>query len=196
MSSPVLVEKVRHHSYEKPLADLQSYLDAMDAVRYSAVPPAEEPPRILAALGPRMLELAASRSLGAHPYLTTPEHTAQARQIMGPSALLAPEQMVVLDTDPDRARAVGRAALSFYLRAPGYLANLRRLGFGDDDWADPKAASDRLVDGVVAWGDVEVIEARVHQHFDAGADHVCLQALCGDRSLPTAEWRRLAEAFL
>ena len=196
VSSPVLVERVRKHSYDKPLSYMSAYLDAMDEARYGAVPPAEEPRRVLAALGPKMLELAATRAAGAHPYLTTPDHTLQARQVMGPAALLAPEQMVVLETDPARARAIGRAALSFYLRAPGYLANLRRLGFDDDDWADPKAASDRLVDGVVAWGDTAAIEARVREHLDAGADHVCLQALRADRELPLVEWRELAAALL
>ncbi len=196
VSSPVLVEKVRRHSYDRPLSYLRSYLDAMDEALYTAVAPPDTPPRVLAALGPRMLELAANRAQGAHPYLTTPDHTHRARQIVGPDALLAPEQMVVLDTDPTRARATGRAALAFYLRAPGYLANLRRLGFTDDDWADPKAASDRLVDGVVAWGDLGRIVARVGEHLAAGADHVCLQVLRPDRELPLVEWRELASALL
>lgn len=196
VSSPVLVEKVRKHSYDRPLSYLRSYLDAMDEALYTAVAPAEAPPRVLAALGPKMLQLAAARADGAHPYLTTPEHTRQARQILGPAALLAPEQMVVLQRDPGEARATGRAALGFYLRAPGYLANLRRLGFTDDDWADPKAASDRLVDAVVAWGDLDRVVARVREHLDAGADHVCLQVLRPDRELPLVEWRELAAALL
>jgi probable F420-dependent oxidoreductase len=196
VSSPVLVEKVRKHSYDKPLSYLTSYLAAMDEAMFNAVGPTEDPGRVLAALGPRMLELSAARADGAHPYLTTPEHTRQAREIIGPDALLAPEQMVVLETDPGTARAIGRAAVGFYLRAPGYLANLRRLGFTDDDWADPKAASDRLVDAVVAWGDLETIVRRVAEHHDAGADHVCLQVLRADRDLPLTEWRELAAALL
>jgi probable F420-dependent oxidoreductase len=196
VSSPVLVEKVRKHSYDKPLSFMRSYLAAMDEAMYTAVGPAEKQGRVLAALGPKMLELAATQADGAHPYLTTPDHTRQAREIMGAGVLLAPEQMVVLETDPTKARAIGRAAVGFYLRAPGYLANLRRLGFSDDDWADPKAASDRLVDGVVAWGDLDRVVARVREHFDAGADHVCVQVLRPDRDLPLVEWRELAAALL
>ena len=196
VSSPVLVEKVRRHSYGKPLSYLTSYLAAMDEAMFNAVGPTEDPGRVLAALGPRMLELSATRANGAHPYLTTPDHTGYAREIIGPDALLAPEQMVVLEADPGTARAIGRAAVGFYLRAPGYLANLRRLGFTDEDWADPKAASDRLVDAVVAWGDVDTIVRRVAEHHSAGADHVCLQVLRSDRDLPVTEWRELAAALV
>jgi probable F420-dependent oxidoreductase len=196
VSSPVLVENVRGHSYDKPLSYLRSYLAAMDEAMFNAVGPTADPGRVLAALGPRMLELSAARASGAHPYLTTPEHTRLAREIIGPDALLAPEQMVVLETDPGTARAIGRAAVGFYLRAPGYLANLRRLGFTDEDWADPKAASDRLVDAVVAWGDVDTVARRVAEHHAAGADHVCLQVLRSDRDLPVTEWRELAAALL
>lgn len=196
VSSPVLVEKVRRHSYGKPLSYLKSYLAAMDEAMFNAVGPTEDPGRVLAALGPRMLELSATGANGAHPYLTTPDHTGYAREIIGPDALLAPEQMVVLEADPGTARAIGRAAVGFYLRAPGYLANLRRLGFTDEDWADPKAASDRLVDAVVAWGDVDTIVRRVAEHHSAGADHVCLQVLRSDRDLPVTEWRELAAALV
>jgi probable F420-dependent oxidoreductase len=195
VSSPVLVEKVRGHDYGKPLTYMREYLDAMDAAPFNAVGPAEPPGRVLAALGPRMLELSATRADGAHPYLTTPDHTRTARDVLGPDVLLAPEQMVVLESDPSVARAIGRAAISFYLRAPGYLANLRRLGFTDDDWADWKAPSDRLVDAIVAWGDVDAAVARVREHHDAGADHVAVQVLRGDRDLPLAEWRALAPAL-
>ena len=196
VSSPVLVEKVRRHSYDKPLSYLKSYLAAMDEAMFNAVGPTEDPGRVLAALGPKMLELSATRANGAHPYLTTPDHTRHAREIIGPDALFAPEQMVVLETDPGTARAIGRAAVGFYLRAPGYLANLRRLGFTDEDWADPKAASDRLVDAVVAWGDVETVVRRVAEHHAAGADHVCIQVLRSDRDLPMTEWRELAAALV
>jgi probable F420-dependent oxidoreductase len=196
VSSPVLVEKVRKHSYDKPLSYLKSYLTAMDEAMFNAVGPTEDPGRVLAALGPKMLELSATQANGAHPYLTTPDHTLQARDIIGPDAVLAPEQMVVLETDPGTARAIARAAVGFYLRAPGYLANLRRLGFTDEDWADPKAASDRLVDAVVAWGDLDTIVRRVAEHHAAGADHVCIQVLRPDRELPLTEWRELAAALL
>ncbi len=196
VSSPVLVERVRKHSYGKPLAYLTAYLDDMDAAPFNAVKPADDPGRVLAALGPRMLELSATRANGAHPYLTTPDHTRQAREIIGADALLAPEQMVVFETDPAAARAIGRAAVGFYLRAPGYLASLERLGFSEEDWADPKAASDRLIDGVVAWGDTDTITRRIREHHDAGADHVCIQVLSANRDLPVSQWRELADALL
>jgi probable F420-dependent oxidoreductase len=196
VSSPALVQKVRHHDYDKPYSYMASYLTAMDEAMFSAVGPKDEPPRLLAALGPKMLRLAAERTVGAHPYLTTPEHTRVARDVMGPDALLAPEQMVVLETDPAKARAIGRAGVASYLRAPGYLANLKRMGFADDDWANPKEASDRLVDGIVAWGDLDAVVARVRAHHDAGADHVCVQVLRADREIPSQEWRELAGALL
>ena len=196
VSSPVLVEKVRKHSYGRPLSYMRDYLDEMDAAPYHSVPPSEKPVRVLAALGPKMLQLAASRADGAHPYLTTPDHTREAREIIGPDVLLAPEQMVVLETDPARARAVARASVGFYLRAPGYLANLRRMGFTDDDWADPKSPSDRLIDSIVAWGDAGAIARRVQEHHDAGADHVCVQVLTPPRELPIPQWRELAAALL
>lgn len=196
VSSPVLVEKVRGHSYDKPLTYMKEYLDAMDRAPFNAVGPATPPERVLAALGPKMLELSSTRANGAHPYLTTPEHTRTAREVLGPDVLLAPEQMVVLETDPSTARAIGRTAISFYLRAPGYLANLRRLGFSDHDWADPKNPSDHLVDAIAAWGDIDTVVARIREHQEAGADHVAVQVLRGDRELPIAEWRQLAPALL
>ncbi len=196
VSSPVLVQKVRGHEYTKPFAYMKEYLEAMDRAPFHAIGPARPPERVLGALGPRMLDLAATHAGGAHPYLTTPEHTRAARERLGAGPLLAPEQMVVLERDPSTAREIGRAALSFYLRAPGYLANLRRLGFSDEDWADPKSASDRLVDGLVAWGGVDESVARVRHHLDAGADHVAVQVLRGDREIPCAEWEELAPALL
>ncbi len=196
VSSPVLVEKVRGHDYTKPFSYMQEYLEAMDRAPFNAVGAATPPERVLAALGPKMLALSASHANGAHPYLTTPEHTRTSRQILGPDALLAPEQMVVLETDPATARAISRSFVSFYLRAPGYLANLRRLGFSDDDWADPKNPSDRLVDEIVAWGTIDTVVARIQEHVDAGADHVCIQVLRGDREIPLPEWRQLAPALL
>jgi probable F420-dependent oxidoreductase len=196
VSSPVLVEKVRGHEYGKPLSNMRAYLEAMDRAPFNAVGPPDPQPRVLAALGPRMLELSASQASGAHPYLTTPAHTIEARRILGPDAVLAPEQMVVLEADSDTARAIGRRAISFYLRAPGYLANLRRLGFADDDWADPKVPSDRLVDAIVAWGGLDAAVARINEHLDAGADHVAVQVLRGDAALPVEEWRQLAAALL
>jgi probable F420-dependent oxidoreductase len=142
-----------------------------------------------------MLELAAERADGAHPYLVPPEHTRRARQILGPTALLCPEVAVVLESDPERARRIARAHLGTYLQLVNYRANLARLGYGEDDLAD--AGSDRLVDEVVAWGPLEQASARVHQHLEAGADHVAVQVLTEDRArLPLDEWRALATSNL
>jgi len=174
-------------TYERPLAKLRSYLDALDA----ASPPVPADERVLAALGPRALELARDRSLGTHPYFTTPEHTAVARGVLGDGPLLAPELMVVLETDPVRAREVARRTVVRYLALPNYTNNLLRTGFTEDDIAGE--GSDRLVDAVVAWGDVDAIAARVRAHHDAGSDHVCLQVLRADpAALPLEEWRALA----
>ncbi|MFN0091441.1 MAG: LLM class F420-dependent oxidoreductase [Acidimicrobiales bacterium] len=196
VSSPALVEKVRQHDYGKPYTYMRQYLEAMDKAMFTSVAPASDPGRVLAALGPKMLALSASHAGGAHPYLTPPEHTASAREILGAGALLAPEQMVVLSTDPSAARDIARKAISFYLRAPGYLANLTRLGYGDEDWADWKAPSDRLVDAIVAWGSTDAVCGRIRAHLDAGADHVCIQVLTAGRGFPVSEWTELAGALL
>ena len=174
VSSPVIVNKIRGIPYDKPLSFMRSYLDAMDAAQYIAVPPPEPPPVVLAALGPRMLELAAERTSGAHPYNTTPEHTAFARSVMGPDARLCVEQKVMLTTDATKARATGGDVMKFYSRAPGYRACWKRLGFDDDDI---DGLSDRFVDAMVAWGDVDAIERRLTEHADAGATEVCIQVL-------------------
>lgn len=167
------------------------YLDAMDAIPLNSPAPAAPPRRLLAALGPRMLALAAERTLGAHPYFVSVEHTARARRLMGPDALLAVEQAVVLDTDLSRARETAAAHVGFYAQqAPHQTLNLRRLGFDDTDFSGP---SRRLVDSIVAYGDATAIEKRVSEHLAAGADHVCLQVLTHDpHRLPMAEWRELA----
>jgi probable F420-dependent oxidoreductase len=194
VSHAPLVEGVRGLDYSTPLADMAAHLDAMDAAPFTGLAPEGRPPRILAALGPKMLELSATKADGAHPYFTTPEHTALARDIIGPDKFLAPEHMVLLETDPDRARRVARANMARYLQLPNYTRNLKRLGFSDDEIS---SVSDRLVDAIVLWGDVESIVPRVREHLDAGADHVCVQALVEDPSeLPVDDWRRLAEALL
>ena len=163
--------------YKKPIAALTEYLDKLDEY---GVPKQR---RVVAALGPRVLELSARRSAGAHPYLTTPEHTAQAREVIGPDAFLAPEHKVVLTTDAEKARAVGRKALDIYLNLANYLSNWKRLGFTDDDVAKP--GSDALVDAVVAYGTPEQIAARLRAHLDAGADHVPVQVLTSpDKLVP------------
>src|SRR5262249_26131844 len=139
--------------------------------------------------------LAAERAAGSHPYFVPPEHTAFARKVMGKGPMLAPEQAVVLETDPTKARAVARAHMSVYLGLPNYVNNLKRLGFTDDDVAN--GGNDRLVDAIVAWGSLEAVVKRVRAHHDAGADHVCLQVLDPDpRALPMRQWRELAAALL
>jgi probable F420-dependent oxidoreductase len=186
----------RGHRYERPLDAMRAYLDAMDRAHYDA-PALEAAPtvRVLAALGPRMLALAAERADGAHPYLVPPEHTHQARQILGPTALLCPEVAVVLEAEPDRARRIARAHLATYLGLTNYRRSLARIGYGEDDLAD--AGSDRLVDAVVAWGPLEQAAGLVHQHLEAGADHVAVQVLTEDRTkLPLEEWRAIAASSL
>lgn len=194
VSHAPMVEGVRGLDYSTPLADMEAHLDAMDAAPFNGHGPEGRPPRILAALGPRMLELSAAKADGAHPFLTTPEHTARARSIIGPDKFLAPEHMVVVETDPGRAREIARFNLARYLQLPNYTRNLGRLGFTDDDIA---SISDRLVDALVAWGDPERVAAQVGQHREAGADHVCVQALVDDPTrLPIEQWRRLAEVMI
>jgi probable F420-dependent oxidoreductase len=174
--------------WRRPLSKIRDYLDELDAA--PEPPPLEE--RCLAALGPRMLELARDRSVGAHPYFVPVEHTGRAREIIGPDKLLAPEQAVLLETDPTRAREIAREHTVSYLRAENYANNLRRLGYSEDDLAH--GGSDRLVDDVVAWGDADRIRARIDEHFAAGADHVCIQVLPRGE-LPRAAWRELAPAL-
>ena len=164
--------------YKKPLDALTEYLDKLD--EYGV--PKEH--RVVAALGPQVLKLSARRSAGAHPSLTTPEHTAQARELIGPDAFLAPEHKAILTTDADKARAVGRQALEIYLNLNNYLNSWKRLGFTDSDVAKP--GSDELVDAVVAYGTVDAIAARLKQHLDAGADHVPVQVLTSPEKLVPA----------
>ena len=165
---------IRGGSYGAPVATMRAYLDAMDAAQFR-FPAPESPPRVLAALGPRMLELAAARSLGAHPYFVPVEHTAFAREVMGPDALLAPEQAVVLASDGDAARAIARQHMRYYLGLDNYRNNLLRLGWAERELED--GGSDALVDAIVACGDVDAVGARIRAHLEAGANHVCVQAL-------------------
>jgi probable F420-dependent oxidoreductase len=170
-----LVSDMRGHVYARPVATMRSYLEAMRAAPYQAPPPSQPPSTVLAALGPRMLALAAEMTDGAHPYCVTPEHTAQARRILGPGKLLCPELMVLLETDAAKARAGARAALATYLQLENYANNWRRLGFTDDDLAG--GGSNRFVDANVAWGDEGAIRERIQLFWDAGADHVCIQSI-------------------
>ena len=195
VSHQPMVEGLRGQTYGPPLTAMREYLDRMDTAMYVAAEPTEPPRRVLAALGPKMLALAAERADGAHPYNVPPEHTARARDILGPAKLLAPEQAVLLETDPVEARRIARGHMAIYLDLPNYMNNLRRFGITDDDIAD--GGSDRLVDTVVAWGDVDAVRARVQAHLDAGADHVAVQVLTPERgTLPLDEWRKLAPALL
>jgi probable F420-dependent oxidoreductase len=185
----------RGHRYQRPLERLRGYLDAMDAAPWQGPPLAEEPARVLAALGPRMLELAAERAAGALLYNTSPEATATARSVVGSGPLLAVEQAVLVEDDPAQARRIGREFIAFYLTLPNYVRAWQRAGFGPQERAD--GGSDRLVDAVVAWGRPEAIAERVRAHLEAGADHVCLQVLESDpNGLPVASWRVLAPALL
>ncbi len=190
-----LVNRVRKHDYSKPYSYMVDYLADMDNAIFRAVGPQELGPRVLAALGPKMTALAASAAQGAHPYFVPVEHTAEAREILGPDAILAPEQMVVIDTNPESARATARTSMSVYLRAPNYRNNLLRHGFTEADLDD--GGSDRLVDAIVAWGDVDAAVERVRAHHEAGANHVAVQLLVPDAmTLPEDQLRELASGLL
>jgi probable F420-dependent oxidoreductase len=177
-------------NYEHPYTRVVEFLDALDALD----PPVPPERRILAALGPRMLELAAARALGGHPYFVPVEHTVRAREILGRGPLLAPEVAVVLETDRSTALALARQYAAIYLPLPNYANNLRRFGYGDADFED--GGSDRLIEAVIPWGDAETIARRVHEHLDAGADHVCVQAVADFGGFPLAQYRELAPALL
>lgn len=186
VSHKPMVSDMRGHAYGKPVATMRAYVEAMKAAPYQAVPPKQATRTVLAALGPKMLELARELTDGAHPYCVTPEHVAEARRILGPGKLLAPEVMVLLQPDPAKARAAARHALSFYVGLENYANNWRRLGFTDADLSG--GLSDRFVDANVAWGDEGAIRKRLQAYWDAGADHVCIQSIH-----PTGSRTELAE---
>jgi probable F420-dependent oxidoreductase len=189
VSHAPLIDSQEPGRYRKPLAATRAFLDAVDATEQPV--PVEN--RVLAALGPKMLELSATRARGAHPYLVTPEHTHTAREVLGDGPLLLPEQTVLLTDDRDAARAIGTDWLRAYLALPNYANNLLRSGFTLDDL---DTVSDRLFDAIIAWGDEDAIVRRVAAHRQAGADHVCVQALTADpREFPHEQWRRLAAAL-
>ncbi len=189
VSHAPLVEGLRGVPYGKPVATMRKYLEDMAASPYSAVAPAEPPQTVLAALGPKMLALSAEKADGAHPYWTTPEHTAMAREILGPGKLLCVEQKVCLETDPARAHEAGRKALAMYSRLPNYRNNWLRLGFTDEDVDG--GGSDKLIDALVAWGDEKAIQARIQAHRDAGATHLCIQPLSVDGAPGEPDWKAL-----
>ncbi len=183
-----IVEGLRGLDYGKPLTTMSTYLDAMESSPYRGVDPPDPPLTVLAALGPKMLALAAEKTAGAHPYWTTPDHTATAREVMGPEPLLCVEQKCVLTTDREVAHDTARKQLSFYIDLPNYRNNWRRLGFTDDEIADRHP---RFLDAVMAWGDEAAIARRIREHYDAGATHVCIQPIdpAGDGKRP--DWRLL-----
>ena len=174
VSHAPMVAGLRRLDYSNPLLQMRDYLTAMDQSPYGAAAPATSPPRLLAALGPKMLALSAELADGAHPYWTTPEHTAEAREILGAGKLLCVEQKVVLTTDAAAAREAAKAAIAVYAGLPNYRNNWIRLGYSDDEI---EQRADRFIDAVVAWGDEDAIRSRIAAHHDAGADHVCIQPL-------------------
>lgn len=177
ISHQLLVEDVRGHVYGKPVTTMRAYLEGMKAAQYGGFPPAEEPPTVLAALGPKMLELARDEAEGAHPYMVTPEHTRNARGILGPQKLLCTEQKVLFEADRTKAFEIARAsaAISMGLMLPNYQKNLIRLGFEAKDFEG--GVSDRVIEAVVAMGDAAALNARVDAHLEAGANHVCIHPL-------------------
>jgi probable F420-dependent oxidoreductase len=199
VSHPPAVQ-ARGQEYQRPYSLMREHLTGMAAAHHQSPEPTEHVPVVLAALRPRMLELAGTAADGAHPYFVPVEHTAKAREIMGPDRLLVPELAVVLETDPAEARRLARLHTgSFYLQAPNYVENLKWLGWSDDDLAG--SGSDKLVDAIVAWGDEAAIAARIRDHLDAGADHVCIQPVTeirplfdGADSQAIGVLRRLADA--
>jgi probable F420-dependent oxidoreductase len=189
VSHQPMVDRIRPDAWRSPLGVMTDYLDELDRIR----PTVPQTSRVLAALGPKMIELARSRTAGTHPYLVTPDQTAVIRGHIGPGALVAVEQGVVLDPDPSSARSTARAALAMYLALPNYVNSWKRAGFTDDDVAD--GGSDRLIDALVAHGSPEDVASRLRGHLDAGADHVCLQVLGPPGALPRGDWRVLASAL-
>ena len=185
-----MVKSLHKTAYVKPYSAMVEYLDAMDGGLFMAAEPTTPTHRVLAALGPKMLKLAGERADGAHPYFTTPQHTAVAREILGGEPTLAPEQAVILETDPTKARAIARSYMGTYTRLPNYANNLLREGFTEDDI---KNQSDKLVDAICAWGTLDTVRGRIQEHLDAGASHVSVQVLTeGLVELPKVQWRELA----
>jgi probable F420-dependent oxidoreductase len=188
-SHAFIVEGMRGHNYQKPVATMRAYLDAMAGIAYGGPPPADKPPTVIAALGPKMLELARDRADGAHPFSTTPGHTAMARGILGPGKLLLVEQKVMLETDVERARAVGRGLVSGLATMPNYRNSLLRMGFTENDFGEK--ASDRAADALLAWGDEAALRRRIQEHWDAGADQVAIQVMPKGGALLTPDDERV-----
>ena len=190
VSHAPLIDHGNPGRYTKPFSKMVEYLDGLDA----ADEPFPSDARVLAALRPRMLRLARDRTAGIHPYFVPVEHVARSREVLGPDAMIAVELAVVLDTDAGSARETARKHTATYVNLENYTNNLREFGFGDSDFAD--RGSDRLVDAIVAWGDIDAVVRRAQAMHDAGADHVCIQVIRPDNEVPRAEWRELAAALV
>ena len=190
VSHKPLVEGVRGLEYGPPVATMKSYIEKMKASPYTAVKPEEEPPTVIAALGPKMLELAASHTTGAHPYFSDPSHTRYAREIMGPDAWLCVEQKVILEEDPAKARELAKPVAKIYNQLPNYRNNWFRMGLTEDD---ANNLTDRFIDTTFAWGNVDAIKNRIQEHLDAGASHVCIQPVNPNGQFGDLHWEALEE---
>lgn len=188
VSHKPLVEGVRGLEYGPPVATMRAYLEGMKAAPYNGFAPAEEPKTVIAALGPKMLELAATACDGAHPYFSSPDHTRMAREIMGPDAMLCVEQKVILETDPAKARELAKPVAQIYQGLPNYRNNWLRMGLTEDDI---NSLSDRFIDTTFAWGDADAIKARISEHMDAGATHVCVQPVNPNGQFGDLHWECL-----
>jgi len=188
VSHKPLVEGVRNLKYGPPVATMRSYIEKMAASPYNGYPPAQEPPTVIAALGPKMLELAAEKTAGAHPYFTSPDHTRMARDIMGKGPMLCVEQKVILEADPKKARDLARPVAGIYQNLPNYRNNWLRMGLSEDDINN---LSDKFIDQTFAWGTAEAIKNRLQEHFDAGADHVCIQPVNPNGQFGDLHWEGL-----
>jgi len=188
VSHKPLVEGVRNLEYGPPVATMRAYIEKMAASPYNGLAPAEEPPTVIAALGPKMLELAAEKTSGAHPYFTSPDHTRMAREIMGDGPMLCVEQKVILESDPDKARELARPVARIYQRLPNYRNNWLRMGLSVEDI---DTLSDKFIDSTFAWGTAETIKNRLQEHFDAGADHVCIQPVNPNGQFGDLHWEGL-----
>lgn len=190
VSHKPLVEGLRGLNYGPPVKTMKDYLEKMEASPYTAITHPEKPPTVIAALGPKMLELAASQCNGAHPYFSSPEHTAMARSIMGPDAWLCVEQKVILEEDPSKARTLARANATIYQSLPNYRNNWLRMGLTEEDIAQ---SSDKFIDTTFAWGNPTQIKSRIDEHFDAGASHVCIQPVHPNGQPGDLHWECLEE---
>ena len=189
VSHKPLVEGLRGLTYGPPVATMRDYLDKMAASPYTGPPPKDKPPTVIAALGPKMLELASKKCDGAHPYFTSPSHTKMARDVMGPDRLLCVEQKVIFETDPAKARDIARKAAQTYQGLPNYRNNWLRMGLGEADIDGD--GSDTFIDATFAWGEIDAIKSRVQEHYDAGASHVCVQPIHPAGRIGDIDWRVL-----